>query len=74
LDSLAARLNEPQVRKFIEPLIADGEVTAGPSYDDDLSYVRDLGPIRQSAPLAQFWFGKPGSSGCGSTSCGQRLG
>jgi DNA polymerase III delta prime subunit len=52
LDSLAARLNEPRVRKFIEPLLVGGEVTADPSYDDDLSYVRDLGLIRQSAPLA----------------------
>ena len=52
LDSLAARLNVPRVRKFIEPLIADGEVSADLSYDDDLSYVRDLGLIRQSAPLA----------------------
>jgi hypothetical protein len=52
LDSLAARLNELRVRKFIKPLIVGGEVTADPSYDDDLSYARDLGLIRQSAPLA----------------------
>jgi hypothetical protein len=52
LDSLAARLNEPRVRRFIEPLIAGGQVVADPAYNDDASYVRDLGLIRQRGPLA----------------------
>jgi hypothetical protein len=52
LDSLAARLTEPRVRKIIEPVIAGDLVTADPAYDDDVSYVRDLGLIRQQAPLA----------------------
>jgi hypothetical protein len=52
LDSLAARLNEPRVRKFVEPLIAGDLIAADPTYDDDASYVRDLGLIGQSRPLA----------------------
>jgi hypothetical protein len=51
LDSLAARLNEPRVRRFIEPLIAGGEVTSDPAYNDDVSYVRDLGLIAQGRPI-----------------------
>jgi hypothetical protein len=52
LDSLAARLNEPRVRKFIEPLIAGELIAADPAYDDDVSYVRDLGLIGQGTPIA----------------------
>jgi hypothetical protein len=52
LDSLVARLNEPRVRKFVEPLIAGDLIAADPAYDDDLSYVRDLGLIGQDAPPA----------------------
>ena len=52
LDSLAARLNEPRVRKFVEPLIAGDLIEADPAYDDDASYVRDLGLIGQGRPLA----------------------
>ena len=52
LDSLAARLNESRVRAIIEPLIAGGEVAADPAYDDDVSYVRDLGLIGKSDPVA----------------------
>jgi hypothetical protein len=52
LDSLAARLTEPRVRKIIEPVISGDLVTADPAYDDDVSYARDLGLIRQGAPLA----------------------
>jgi hypothetical protein len=50
LDSLAARLNEPRVHKFVEPLIAGELITADPAYDDDLSYVRDLGLIGRDDP------------------------
>lgn len=52
LDSLAARLNEDRVRKFVEPLIAGELITADPAYDDDASYVRDLGLIGQCRPIA----------------------
>ena len=52
LDSLTARLTEPRVRKIIEPIIAGDLVAADPAYDDDVSYVRDLGLIRPGAPLA----------------------
>jgi hypothetical protein len=51
LDSLAARLNEPRVRRFIEPLIAGQVLEADPAFDDDLSYVRDLGLIAPADPL-----------------------
>ena len=50
LDSLVARLNEPRVRRIIEPVIA-GEVFAGDTYDDDASYVRDLGLVRPGKPM-----------------------
>ncbi|MEZ4315271.1 MAG: AAA family ATPase [Polyangiaceae bacterium] len=50
LDSLVARLMEPRVRRVIEPLITGGEVAEDVSYDDDVSYVRDLGLV-QTRPL-----------------------
>ncbi len=49
LDSLVARLQEPRVRRIIEPLLAGGLV-GGDTYDDDFTYVRDLGLIAQSPP------------------------
>jgi hypothetical protein len=52
LDSLIARLNEPRVRKFVEPLIAGDLVGSDLTYDDDLSYVRDLGLIAPNDPPA----------------------
>jgi hypothetical protein len=52
LDSLAARLGEPRVQKIIEPLIAGGLPSDDVTYDDDVSYVRDLGLIRQERPIA----------------------
>jgi hypothetical protein len=52
LDSLVARLNEDRVRRFIEPLIAGAAPAADLTYNDDLSYVRDLGLIGESAPFA----------------------
>jgi hypothetical protein len=52
LDSLAARLNEDRVRKFVEPLIAGELIEADPAYDDDAAYVRDLGLIGQGRPIA----------------------
>jgi hypothetical protein len=50
LDSLAAKLAEPRVRKVIGPLLAGDPLVLDP-YDDDLSYVRDLGLIAPTAPV-----------------------
>ncbi|MBI4820980.1 MAG: ATP-binding protein [Deltaproteobacteria bacterium] len=51
LDSLVARLTEPRIRRVIEPLLS-GELTpVDPSYDDDVSYVRDLGLLARGPPL-----------------------
>jgi hypothetical protein len=50
LDSLAAKLAEPRVRKIIGPLIA-GEPLALEPYDDDTTYVRDLGLIAPDPPV-----------------------
>lgn len=47
LDSLVARLHEPRVKRVIEPMLAGIETMADPAYDEDLSYVRDLGLIGQ---------------------------
>jgi hypothetical protein len=52
LEYLADRLAESRVRKIIEPLIAGGLIAADPTYDDDLSYVRDLGLIGSADPPA----------------------
>lgn len=49
LDALAARLNEPRVRRVIEPLIAGAEY-AEEVYDDDYAYAQDLGLIAQGNP------------------------
>jgi len=50
LDSLAARLAEPRVRRVLEPVLA-GTVALFDPYDDDLSYVRDLGLVAPDDPL-----------------------
>jgi hypothetical protein len=52
IEYLADRLAEPRVRKVIEPLLAGGFVTSDPAYNDDVSYVRDLGLIRPDMPIA----------------------
>ncbi|MEO3782074.1 ATP-binding protein [Actinocorallia sp. B10E7] len=46
LDSLVARLHEPRVKRIIEPMLAGTQTTTDAAYDEDLSYVRDLGLIR----------------------------
>ncbi|GAA2737380.1 AAA family ATPase [Actinocorallia aurantiaca] len=51
LDSLVARLHEPQVKRIIEPMLAGTDDTTDPAYDDDASYVRDLGLVKQGRPL-----------------------
>jgi hypothetical protein len=50
LDSLAARLAEPRVRRLVGPLLAGDPLTLEP-YDDDIGYVRDLGLIAPEAPV-----------------------
>jgi hypothetical protein len=56
LDSLAARLHEPRLRRVFEPVLA-GIMTAGDTYQDDVQYARDLGlcapnnPVRAANPI-----------------------
>jgi hypothetical protein len=50
LDSLLARLHEPRVRRILEPMIAGEVPRTDPTFDDDLSYVRDLGLIAKDKP------------------------
>jgi hypothetical protein len=46
LDSLVARLNEPRVRRVIEPILT-GDVSFDSTFNDDFSFVRDLGLVAQ---------------------------
>jgi len=46
LDSLVARLNEPRVRRVIEPILT-GDVSFDPTFNDDFAFVRDLGLVAQ---------------------------
>jgi hypothetical protein len=50
LDSLAAKLVEPRVRRVIEPVLA-GTLDQPDPYDDDTQYVRDLGLIAPTGPV-----------------------
>jgi hypothetical protein len=53
LDSLAAKLAEPRVQRIIAPLIAGEALTnVDQTYNDDVSYVRDLGLIAPRSPVA----------------------
>ncbi|MQY20265.1 ATP-binding protein [Nocardia macrotermitis] len=45
LDSLVARLHEPRVQRVIEPLITGTLPDVDPTFNEDASYVRDLGLI-----------------------------
>ncbi|CAN93296.1 hypothetical protein predicted by Glimmer/Critica [Sorangium cellulosum So ce56] len=51
LDSLVSKLAEPRVRRVLEPLLAGTYEGGGDTYDDDASYVRDLGLVAQGKPL-----------------------
>lgn len=51
LDSLAHKLAEPRVRRVIEPVLAGTYEGVGHGYEDDLSYVRDLGLVAPGAPV-----------------------
>jgi len=52
LDSLSARLAEPRVRRVIEPLITGETPVVDVAYDDDVSYVRDLGLLKPVRPAS----------------------
>jgi hypothetical protein len=45
IDSLMARLQEPRVRRILDPMLA-GEQTAGDALDDDFAYVLGMGLVR----------------------------
>jgi hypothetical protein len=46
LDALVARLHEPRVKRVIEPIVAGTYPGTDAAFDDDVSYVHDLGLIR----------------------------
>jgi hypothetical protein len=50
LDSLVAKLTEPRVRRVVEPVIA-GLTMVADTYNDDVTYVRDLGLIAPDNPV-----------------------
>jgi hypothetical protein len=51
LDSLASKLYEPRVRRFIEPLIVGTLIAGDSTFNDDLRYIRDLGLIAPDDPV-----------------------
>ncbi len=51
LDSLVARLMEPRVRRILTPLLAGQILAADMTFDDDWSYVADLGLVKRTRPL-----------------------
>ncbi|WP_327109197.1 ATP-binding protein [Nonomuraea glycinis] len=46
LDALVARLHEPRVKRVIEPIVAGTSPGTDAAFDDDVSYVHDLGLLR----------------------------
>jgi hypothetical protein len=51
LDALVARLHEPRVERVIEPIVAGTWPGTDTCFDDDVSYVHDLGLIRGTREL-----------------------
>ncbi|MEW1845322.1 ATP-binding protein [Nonomuraea angiospora] len=51
LDALVARLHEPRVERVIEPIVAGTWPDTDTAFDDDVSYVHDLGLIRGTRDL-----------------------
>ncbi|MCA2225404.1 ATP-binding protein [Nonomuraea aurantiaca] len=51
LDTLVARLHEPRVKRVMEPVLAGTFPNLGSTFSDDLSYVTDLGLVKQKPPL-----------------------
>jgi hypothetical protein len=50
LDSLAHKLAEPRVQRVVEPVLAGTYAGESHAYEDELSYVRDLGLIALDNP------------------------
>jgi hypothetical protein len=50
LDSLVDKLMQPRVRRIIEPLVTSADLQLDDTYNDDVSYVSDLGLV-QKRPL-----------------------
>jgi hypothetical protein len=51
LDSLASKLNEDRVIRVLSPILASAVFLGDSTYNDDVSYVRDLGLIAPKDPL-----------------------
>ncbi|MEO3803477.1 ATP-binding protein [Nonomuraea sp. B1E8] len=51
LDTLVARLHEPRVKRVIEPILAGTSPGLDAVFDDDVSYVHDLGLIQGTRDL-----------------------
>jgi hypothetical protein len=51
LDSLVSKLHEPRVRRVMEPILAGSLVEPDLTYNEDASYVRDLGLIAPTRPV-----------------------
>ncbi len=51
LDSLVSKLHEPRVRRVMVPVLDGDSLLDDLTYDDDASYVRDLGLIAPNLPL-----------------------
>ncbi|MFG1943429.1 AAA family ATPase [Nonomuraea sp. NPDC048826] len=51
LDALVARLHEPRVKRVIELIVAGAWPGTDVAFDDDVSYVHDLGLIRSTRDL-----------------------
>ncbi|MEV4009115.1 ATP-binding protein [Nonomuraea angiospora] len=51
LDALVARMHEPRVERVIEPIVAGTWPDTDTAFDDDVSYVHDLGLIRGTRDL-----------------------
>jgi len=51
LDSLVSKLNEPRVKRIIEPILAGTTSQKDGAYDDDLLYGRDLGLLARDNPI-----------------------
>ncbi|MGW6499926.1 AAA family ATPase [Nonomuraea angiospora] len=51
LDALVGRLREPRVERVIEPIVAGTSPSMDAAFDNDVSYVHDLGLIRGTRKL-----------------------
>ena len=51
LDSLVDKLKDERVKRVVEPILAGQILSVDSTYDDDVSYVRDLGLISLKPPV-----------------------